>query len=49
MPSLKCHQCGKIRRCKMVQDTSVTPALVVYLCPACYRELGYTTTTTKEG
>ncbi len=38
---MKCHQCSKVRRCQMVQDTSVTPALVVYLCPTCLRELGY--------
>jgi hypothetical protein len=41
MPSLKCHQCGKVKRCRMVQDTSVTPALIVYLCAGCAKELGH--------
>ena len=40
MPSLKCHQCGKVKRCRMVQDTSVTPPLIVYLCVGCSKELG---------
>jgi hypothetical protein len=38
---MKCHQCDKIRRCDMFRDLHVTPALLVYLCPPCSRELGY--------
>jgi len=38
---MKCGQCSKVRRCQMVQDTSVTPALIVYLCTKCRKELGF--------
>ncbi len=41
MASRKCEQCNKVARCRMVVDRSVTPAVIVYLCPTCWRGLGY--------
>lgn len=49
MPSLKCYQCGKIKRCRMHLDvlpdsvSATYPAgktITVYLCAPCARELG---------
>lgn len=39
MPSLKCEQCGKIKRCAMHLDEHTKRP--VYLCPPCAKELGY--------
>jgi hypothetical protein len=41
MASRKCEECKKVARCHMVVDKSVTPGLIVYLCPACWRTLGF--------
>jgi len=41
MASVKCGQCGKVARAQMVQDKSVTPAVITYLCRACCKELGH--------
>lgn len=38
--SMKCHQCGKVKRCKLAVDRSVDPVVIVYLCSPCARELG---------
>ena len=51
MPSLKCHQCGKVKQCNMYQvrtepecgpfaNTWLSGA-IEYLCRPCARELGY--------
>ena len=45
MPSLKCYQCGKVKRCQMFEsgpnpDAGVVK-MIVYLCRPCARELGY--------
>jgi len=40
MPSLKCYQCGKVKRCSLHKDAVTTQ--IVYLCRPCARELGYT-------
>ena len=44
MPSMKCYQCGKVRRCKLHIDESVKlnldKPMIVYLCAPCARELG---------
>lgn len=39
MPSLKCYQCGKVKRCKLHRDGGT--GQIVYLCRPCERELGY--------
>jgi hypothetical protein len=47
MPSLKCYQCGKVKRCQMYvrcpegQPFSQTTAELSYLCRPCARALGY--------
>jgi hypothetical protein len=41
MPSLKCHQCGKVKLCRLHRDEHTKA--IIYLCPACERELGYAT------
>ncbi len=48
MASRKCEQCRKVKRCLMVLDKHVTPALIVYICRPCARELGYTERAAKE-
>ena len=42
MPSMKCHQCGKVKRCKLHLDSVGPPpvTIIVYLCAPCARELG---------
>ena len=40
MPSLKCHQCGKVKRCQMV-IVEAPEKHSEYLCKPCLRELGY--------
>lgn len=42
-PSMKCYQCGQVKRCRMVLEEpreGGKPA-VLYLCRPCQRELGY--------
>lgn len=39
MPSLKCYQCGKVKRCRLHRDAHTQG--IIYLCPACEKELGY--------
>jgi len=43
MLSMKCHQCGKVKRCQMYVRyvEGETRADVSYLCRPCARELGY--------
>jgi hypothetical protein len=44
MPSLKCYQCGKVKRCSMHQEADRENDLtvsLVYLCRPCARALGY--------
>jgi hypothetical protein len=48
MPSMKCYQCGKVKKCRMVmvryEEPRVTPGpsqRAEYLCTPCRRELGY--------
>ena len=45
MPSLKCYQCGKVKRCQMFlearQSTGGPVETPVYLCRPCARELGH--------
>ena len=52
MPSMRCHQCGKVKRCRMFQDSrnefdQAGKLQIIthlnYLCGPCARELGYTT------
>jgi hypothetical protein len=38
MPSMKCYNCGKVKRCKMVTGHVLA---VEYLCRVCLRVLGY--------
>lgn len=38
MPSMKCYQCGKVKRCRMY---IVRGPRAEYLCGPCARELGY--------
>ena len=46
MPSLKCYQCGKVKRCQMVvtRNPDDTRPQTEYLCRPCARELGYAPT-----
>lgn len=39
--SQKCHQCGKIGRCRMYVDAHT--GRPIYLGPDCAKELGYVT------
>lgn len=41
MPSLKCYQCLKAKRCRLHKDAHT--AQLIYLCKPCERELGYGT------
>ena len=41
MPSLKCHQCLKVKRCRLHVDAHT--GRPIYLCRVCERELGYAT------
>lgn len=60
MPSMKCYQCSKTKRCRMVMvrnlDVGFVPTLSEqlgrhpeYLCTPCGRELGYWDDTRDEG
>jgi len=40
MPSMKCHQCGKVKRCRMHTDRVEEQTIIVYLCAPCARSLG---------
>jgi hypothetical protein len=45
MPSLKCHQCGKVKRCRLHVEPSPLGEphkIITYLCGACERELNLT-------
>lgn len=52
-PSMKCSQCGEVKRCRMYHDVRTntdeatgkveTVSRLEYLCTACARELGYET------
>ena len=39
MPSLKCYQCSKVKRCRLYRDEHT--AQIIYLCSICEKELGY--------
>lgn len=39
MPSLKCHQCANVKRCRLHRDAHT--GQIIYLCRACEKELGY--------
>ena len=43
MASMKCHHCGKVKRCRMFTVTKRWPGepSTTYLCAPCARELGY--------
>jgi hypothetical protein len=45
MPSMKCSQCSKIKRCRMFLEAQQGPQgpreVPVYLCAPCARELGH--------
>ena len=43
MPSMKCHQCGKVKRCQMVKEVHFdgSYSAIAYLCKPCARALGY--------
>ena len=43
MPSLKCYQCLKVKRCTMhlERDRETGATTGIYLCRPCARELGY--------
>lgn len=51
MPSLKCHQCGKVKRCQMFLEARQAEGgpreFAVYLCRPCARELGYAVPTVR--
>ena len=43
MPSMKCYECGKVKRCKIVVEPSPLGEphkIISYLCAPCARELG---------
>ena len=52
MPSMRCYECGKVKRCRMVLARNIDVGLVPappeklgthpeYLCLPCARALGY--------
>lgn len=51
MPSMTCHHCGEVKRCKMYHrdhpGAGMTAEDLAYLCGPCARELGYTTKESK--
>lgn len=47
MPSMRCYQCGKVKRCRMFTrhsntEASIPGTVIEDLCAPCARELGYT-------
>ena len=47
MPSMPCHECRKVKRCRMHLDERDNNK-PIYLCEPCARALGYAEPSAKE-
>lgn len=44
MPSMKCHECGEVKKCTLYVDPSIVSTerpkgLIVYLCKRCMKDI----------